>query len=131
MNGAGAPSLATAPAAARKSVERRHERRYPVRWRAVLELADTHACHPGVSVNVSAEGAMVLFEHNLPSSGKARLHLMLPPQQPGVAPCVVSFTARITHTSLSGAHGGFLVGLRFEGDNGKAITRLRQRTSDN
>ncbi len=119
-----APARAT-PAKARP--ERRHDRRYPVHWRAVIELRDTHACHPATTVNLSPEGAMLRCEHNLPGSGPIRLHLQLPPLKPGAGPSLISLTGRITHTSFSGIHRGFLIGLRFDGGNSAAASQLAHR----
>jgi hypothetical protein len=110
--------------------DRRHLRRYPVRWRAVLEIEGRLGSSVGVTVNVSADGCMLLTDHNQPVIGKARLTLQLPPLRPGSHPEIVTLPTRITHTSLSGSHRGFLVGLAFTQPESDPVVRLRHRVGD-
>jgi hypothetical protein len=73
---------------------------------------------------------MLLTDHNQPVIGKARLTLQLPPLRPGSHPEIVTLPTRITHTSLSGSHRGFLVGLAFTQPESDPVVRLRHRVGD-
>lgn len=100
------------PPSAQNPAERRSTQRHPVKWRAAVEMGSSIIY--GHTIDVSMGGAGVLVASNIPPHRSAKLHLQLPPAYFGAEQEVISIEGKVAYATLSGHHGGFLIGVEFK-----------------
>ncbi len=117
------------PSPAANPVERRGAERHPVKWRAAIELNGSIIY--GRTIDVSSSGAGILLTNNIQLHRSARLHMQLPPAYFGAQQEVISIDGWIAYATLSGQHGGFLVGIEFKKEAAEIakLSRYFRRTN--
>ena len=96
--------------------------RYPVKWRAALEMGKDFVY--GNTIDVSTTGAGIIVATNLPLKRPVRLHLQLPPAHCSADREAVSLEGRIAYAILSGRPNGFLIGVESGKPAAPVVARL-------